>query len=148
MIIPKISTKFSYPQKYSFLNLKPPKNMEIQNSDPPPPKKGSSLNMYEISEYPHPPPPPPPTRVQNSLSTLLFVKCRVCFSKSVFSKSFQEYHQSVKQSSSRSDPMFLLGLMVWVQTVCFRLSTGNTSGQRVRLWKGFFFFINVECQTV
>ena len=37
--------------------------------------------------------------------------------------------------------MFLLGLTVWVQTVCFRLSTGNTSGQRVRLWK--FFFINI-----
>ena len=49
----KISTKSSYPQKYS---LKPPKNIDIQNFEPK--KMVRAYVCVEISEYPPPPPPP------------------------------------------------------------------------------------------
>ena len=48
----KISTKSSYPQKYSFF-FKTPKNIEIQNFEPP--KKARAYVCVKISEYPPPP---------------------------------------------------------------------------------------------
>ena len=47
---PKISTKSSYPQKYSFF-MKTPQNIEIQNFEPQ--KMAQAYLCMKTSEYPH-----------------------------------------------------------------------------------------------
>ena len=88
--------------------------------------------LYEISEY-----PPPPTGVQNCLNITLFLS-NVDF---VFQNQLSGKISRSTITSSRSGPMFLSSLMVWVETVCFRLSTDSTSRprsrQRVRPLMGF-----------